>query len=379
MCKIVLDRGNFADFTSISNVFIDEYMPKANGEFVKIYLHLLRLVNSDSQAIEDQLSTEKIADRFNMLESDVMRAFNYWESQGLICLTHNEKGEISGIKLESAICSRYIVSGIGNNSTIDSNESSVKVASATNSNDAVKVISNPVLDEEQIIVPKKKKYSAKDITSLKDDKDIQKIVFLSETYLGKTLSSTDLNSIIYILKDLHIPVELFEYIMETCISLGHKTFSYFEKQAVLYYKKQIFTVQDAKADEQMHKAIFQSIYKIFGLSPKAPVEKDLSFVSKWTNQYGFTDELIIEACNRTMAKTHSGSFEYTDGILTNWFNKGATSMDLVETLDKEHAASFEATTNVAKRRVPKKKAASFDQRTYDYEELEKKLLSRKMK
>ena len=36
MAKLILDRGNFADFTSISNVFLDEYMPKANGEFTFI-------------------------------------------------------------------------------------------------------------------------------------------------------------------------------------------------------------------------------------------------------------------------------------------------------------------------------------------------------
>ena len=48
MAKLILDRGNFADFTSISNVFLDEYMPKANGEFIKIYLHLLRLMNRNT-------------------------------------------------------------------------------------------------------------------------------------------------------------------------------------------------------------------------------------------------------------------------------------------------------------------------------------------
>ena len=30
------------DTVMVSGIFIDEYMPKANGEFVKIYLYLLR-------------------------------------------------------------------------------------------------------------------------------------------------------------------------------------------------------------------------------------------------------------------------------------------------------------------------------------------------
>ena len=66
MCKLVLDRGSIAEFTSVSNIFMDEYMPRANGEFIKIYLHLLRLVNSNND-IADELTTERIADKFNTL------------------------------------------------------------------------------------------------------------------------------------------------------------------------------------------------------------------------------------------------------------------------------------------------------------------------
>ena len=82
------DRGSIAEFTSVSNIFMDEYMPRANGEFIKIYLHLLRLVNSNND-IADELTTERIADKFNMLESDVIRALNYWAEQNLITLSCN--------------------------------------------------------------------------------------------------------------------------------------------------------------------------------------------------------------------------------------------------------------------------------------------------
>ena len=107
MCKLVLDRGSIAEFTSVSNIFMDEYMPRANGEFIKIYLHLLRLVNSNND-IADELTTERIADKFNMLESDVIRALNYWAEQNLITLSYNSQNEISGITLESILRNRYI-------------------------------------------------------------------------------------------------------------------------------------------------------------------------------------------------------------------------------------------------------------------------------
>ena len=44
MAEITLRKKNGASTTEIPNQFIDEYMTNANGEFVKIYLYLLRCI-----------------------------------------------------------------------------------------------------------------------------------------------------------------------------------------------------------------------------------------------------------------------------------------------------------------------------------------------
>lgn len=110
MSKLIFDRGNFTDFTSISNVFVDEYMPTANGEFVKIYLLLLRLVNTGCE----DLSIPTIADTFNILESDVVRALKFWSRENLLSLSLDEDGSINGIKLEALSTNRYIVRDLNN-------------------------------------------------------------------------------------------------------------------------------------------------------------------------------------------------------------------------------------------------------------------------
>ena len=46
MAKILIHSDSASSATSVSNIFIDEYMSDANGEFVKIYLYLLRLMNA---------------------------------------------------------------------------------------------------------------------------------------------------------------------------------------------------------------------------------------------------------------------------------------------------------------------------------------------
>ena len=44
MAKILIHSDSASSATSVSNIFIDEYMSDANGEFVKIYLYLLRFL-----------------------------------------------------------------------------------------------------------------------------------------------------------------------------------------------------------------------------------------------------------------------------------------------------------------------------------------------
>ena len=50
MANITLHSDSQTSATSVSNIFIDEYMSDANGEFVKIYLYLLRQLNAPDAA-----------------------------------------------------------------------------------------------------------------------------------------------------------------------------------------------------------------------------------------------------------------------------------------------------------------------------------------
>ena len=67
--QLSLHNGSSSGVTIISNIFIDYYMPRANGEFVKIYLYLLRSLQSGDTALD----LAAVADVFDCTESDVLR------------------------------------------------------------------------------------------------------------------------------------------------------------------------------------------------------------------------------------------------------------------------------------------------------------------
>ena len=80
--KLSLHNGSSIGVTIISNIFIDYYMPQANGEFVKIYLYLLRCLNGG----QTDLDLTAVADVFSCTESDILRTLRYWESRQLVAL-----------------------------------------------------------------------------------------------------------------------------------------------------------------------------------------------------------------------------------------------------------------------------------------------------
>ena len=95
MSQFVLKSSESAGMTSISNYFLDYYMPRANGEYVKVYLYLLRALNRPDLA----LSVAGLADALDRTESDILRALKYWEKQGILSLECDASNVLLGIYL----------------------------------------------------------------------------------------------------------------------------------------------------------------------------------------------------------------------------------------------------------------------------------------
>ncbi len=233
-------------------------------------------------------------------------------------------------------------------------------------------VSVPASSSKEYIIPAKKKRSASEITKLSENGTIRELCFLAEQYLSITLSPAATNSIIYMVEDLRLDSDLIEHLLES----GDTSLTSIEKKAVAYAKSGITTLEDAKQEEMLREEIVGAIYKVFGESTPAPVKREIDLICKWHNDFKFSDEIIIEACHRTMAHTHKGSFEYTDSILTNWYNQGALSMEAIEKLDDEHSKKQSSKFKKTSKRASKKK---IDSHTYDFQDLEKKLNAAKKK
>ncbi|NLZ80256.1 MAG: DnaD domain protein [Clostridiales bacterium] len=365
---------NLKSVTLIPNTFLDNYMPSANGEFVKVYLYLLRV--SETAAT---LSISSIADILNYTEKDIMRALRYWEQAELLSLSYGPNKTLIDITLldckniQHATEASKLVEA--SNLSVATKEPSDTIG--INSNEMNSNAINFSEKSEEQKVPKKPIYSQNQLSKLVESEEISQLMYIAQRYLGKTFNSAETNTILYIYDSLHFPVELIEYLIEYCVTKEHKSLRYIEKVALSWAEQGITKVAQAKENTTLYNKNSFAVMKAFGLSNRNPGDSELDFILKWTKTLGFSLDIILEACNRTITAIHQPSFEYADSILVKWNSSGVKHLSDIKSLDEIHEKNKEAKDNkpATVSRASNNKFNNITSRSYVYDDLEKQLLS----
>lgn len=357
--------------TSVPNYFLDTYMPEANGEFIKVYLCLLRYASDPSASV----SVSLLADKLNNTEKDILRALRYWDKENVLKLTYDSSKNLTGIAFTDA--------GFG----ISSNSDTV-IASGKNTSPVAAVVPDTCdpseveaenFEARKLTAPDKTAFSRSEVDILTQSEEFRDLLYIAQRYIGKTLSTSDTDTLIYIYCSLKFPLDLTEYLIEYCVSLGHKSFKYIERVALYWAELNISTVEEAKEYCTFFKKDCYAVLKAFGLSNRNPVESEAKMVHKWSKTYGFSKDIIVEACNRTMQAIHQPSFEYADSILTKWNKAGVKHLKDIAALDENHsktkAASASAQSKASAAKPVANRFNNMVSRSYVYEDIEKKLLN----
>lgn len=410
MTAINISSDIATSFTTVSDIFIDQYMPKANGEFVKVYLYLLRATGS----VAGIATISEIADHFSNTEADIVRALNYWASEGILQVQTGADGQITGINLCSLAVSgmqaaqsniqssvadnatqNNMQSGVINNAVQNNMQSNLDNNTAQNISGADSQVQDSVVEKlknqaTDKPAPSQKEYTLDEIKEFRKNPDISELFFIIETYLKHTLSSTDTNMVLYWLDELHFSTDLVEYLVEYCITKGHSSLRYMNKVALGWADAGIKTVDQAKDDAAAHSQIYYSVMKALGITGRNLVDSEVSLINKWVGEYGFDMELVKAACSKTISAIQKPSFEYTDSILTNWRKKDVHTLKDVEVLDANFAKANKATGSGSSQGAnaangfskpksnnsnSKNKFNNFNQRNNDYDKLEKLFLN----
>ncbi|HCX64023.1 MAG TPA: DNA replication protein DnaD [Eubacteriaceae bacterium] len=278
--------------TLLENIFINHYMPKAPGDFVKVYL--LGLKYSQSQNLPD-ISNRVIAKTLKILESDVVKAWEFWQNEGIIKIEPDRNNDQQKIKY-------YNIASL----MIQGKKTSISMKN-----------------------PKQKKESF-----------IEGMYRSIEYIFARPLSSKELKTIESWRQDFHFTPQMIILLIEYCVDKGKKDFNYMNTVARSWRDRNI-TNEDLALEhiEKTNKRWknYYAILKYLGFR-RQPSQPETQMMDKWLDTYGQSMDLIYEACKR-MSGIGKPNFKYLDTILSDWYKNGITTPEEANQKDTKAARS----------------------------------------
>lgn len=319
-------KNSSINFTPVSNTFIEKYMPKARGEFIKVYLLLLKYITSGELGVNSTIISAKL----NLLESDVMNALKYWQDEDVLRLIPIDKMGNYELKF------------------LDLDESS--------QNDKNNI---SLLDELN-------NDNNKDMLS-----EIEKLI-------GRPLSPKEMTSYLSWKEDFNFSSEMVLMLIGYCVSKGKSDFRYIEKVAISWHNDNINTIDEARKCLKQNEDKWVKIRKVLGylgiknIDIMKPQEE---LLDKWLSKYNFSLEIIFKACDICFERLGRSDFKYIDGILSRWNEDNIKTLEDINNNDKAFKDKMsKGKIQNTKSKNNNLKFNNFEQRVYDYDDLERKLL-----
>ena len=363
--------------TMVANEFIDRYMAEANGEYVKVYLYILRHQH-------EKLDMDGIADALNHTEADVRRALAYWEKLGTLKLgggdsrfnrpaqvraaeraeTRADRGKVRTVQQEPGSTAEPAARLGGSEQTGAVGREPISAPGSGHYGGGAALSAQKPAAEMAASRPV---YSQEQVNRLQDDGEFAQLLYIAQRYLNKIFTQRELEVFAYLYDGLHMSTELLEYLVEYCVQSGHTSIRYIETVALSWHEKGFATVEEAKAYASGFTKDSFSVMRAFGLTDRKPGNAEKEMIERWFKIYGFTREVVLEACNRTLEATHKPSFQYAEKILSEWKKAGVKGLTDISALDEKRRSQGRQTA-----RSPKKQTNqfhNFEQRNTDYDSM----------
>ncbi len=295
--------------------FIETELPKAPPLYVSVFLMTKAM---------PKCTAAEIAEKLVILESDVLKAWQYWADKGYQTKQMPQKQET----------------------------------------------------KPRLIAAKRPEYTPQEMAMYMRREDITKLFRSAEAKLGKTLSSNDMSTLFSFYDWLGFPFDVIELLLTYCVSRNKRSMRYIEQVAIGWAEAGVDTAEKAAEYVQMHTKGYKEILRAFGQSGRMPIKEEERYIKKWLQEYRLPLDVVLTACERTVLRTGGVSFAYADGILSDWKKAGVKNKADIAKLDDAFAAKkaqqkAQAQTQKAAPAQKPNRFINYTQRDWDYAELER--------
>lgn len=275
--KLEMDFGD----TPIENIFLNDYMPQADGNFVKVYLAGYQMAKQGPNE-KAEMNHGDIARRLNILETDVLRAWDYWQEQGIVEKILTPDGDSYGIRF----------------------------------------LNLKELYTKNIYTSKKeKKEEGTSFFQSLENPEIANLFSQAAYYMRRDIPYQKKMEIASWIEVYNMPpaliIEAFRYGTER---KGKRSIPYVEGIVRNWADDNVRTKEALEEnfrtrDEMYYR--YSRLLQLMGLGHKGYIEEDVIRVEGWIRSWGFSMEMLEAAAKRT-SQSKNPNWNYMEKILASW-------------------------------------------------------------
>lgn len=262
--------------TDVENIFINEYMPAAPGDYVKVFLYGL-LYSKD----QSDMTSKQFAAHLQMSEKQVLDAWNYWEQLGIIS-------------------KKYII----NTNDYDIEFKNLRAMMYAGLLDTSKVASDVAAVQEE--------------TPLVNE-ILRDLIHSVEQSIGRTMSPKESMEVASWYEELGATTEVIMGAVDYCIEKGKRGINYMAKVVLQWTKDGFKTAEDVKNHINSLEARYGNYRKILqalGLN-RAATEAERDMIDSWFDEMDFNMDRVMDACVKA-SFISSPNIRYVNKVLLNW-------------------------------------------------------------
>jgi DnaD/phage-associated family protein len=269
--------------TAVENVFINEFLPDAPGDFVRVYLFALMYAD-----ICVSMNNESIAKQLSMPVEDVLKAWTYWEGKGVIRKHYSDPADKLHYKVEFVNLKEQIY---GN-------------GKAKN----------------------KKSQLPANLQGLMSDKELKQMYSRIEQVTGRLFQGKEPVTILNWIRDYELSPDFIIFAYEHCTkNRNNSRLNYVGAVVKEWAGKGLRTVADIEAHLQEtdnRHYLYKRVMKALGFM-RNPTEEEKRIMDTWFDEYSLDIDRVLEACRKTSGISNP-NINYVNTVLTS---KGKTTVD----------------------------------------------------
>ena len=332
--EMKIDLGD----TPIENIFINDYMPLADGTYVKVYLMGYKYAR-DKQV---NFNNETIATNLKMPLSDVLNAWNYWEKEGIII--KHETDEEYNYLVEFVNLKQFYIDNVYKHIAKNVPEK------------------NNYVDNEELINSNRNNENKKMMEEI-------------EQIFGRPLKISEKQKIVTWLNSYKMKPSIMTQAFSYCINNKKvKRFNYIESVVCAWHDegvKDIDTMVEYLEKRNDRFSMYSRISKSLGFN-RTLTEAEMKTIDRWLDDWKFSMEMILK-CLENSTKINNPNLNYFDKIMSEWHKNGFKTIDDLKN-DKKPQTKPRLARDSQK---TKNKFHNFDQKNKDYSEEQLEQIVRK--